>query len=220
LQEIELARIDEIMNWVKGPKVLDVGCTGHNLEIDSPFWLHGRLRQQFPRVIGIDISSQNINILRENGFDDVYVQSAEDFDVPEKFDTIVTGELIEHLANPGLFLQRAKAHLAEKGRIVLTTPYPFSLAYTLYALFNFPKTCQNLEHTCWLCPQTLKSLAERYGLKVMHFELLEDHRPDAASRRYRAFVKLVTWLRPLLPIRLKNKTMLFVLVPDENLSTS
>lgn len=171
---------------------------------------------QDPNTVGIDISSQNVLVLQEKGFSNVHVQNAEQFSLPEKFDTIVAGELIEHLSNPGMFLQRAREHLTAGGRVVLTTPYPFSLLYILYALFKFPKTCQNPEHTCWFCPQTLKTLAKRYGYKIVHFDLIEDYRPDDPSRRYRTFVRLITWLRPLIPKRLRNNTMLFVLMLNED----
>lgn len=215
-----MLRTDQIMKWIRGPKVLDVGCTGHEVEIGSPYWLHGRLRQRFPDIVGIDSSSLNVLALQGKGFRNVYVQNAEEFSLPKKFDTIVAGELIEHLSNPGMFLRCAREHLADGGRVVLTTPYPFSLLYTLYALFKFPKTCQNPEHTCWLCPQTLKTLAERYGYKVVHFDLIEDYRPEDPSRRYRTFVRLITLLRPLIPKRLRNNTMLLVLMLDENSSGS
>src|SRR5216683_6823005 len=122
-------RTDEILHWVKGPKVLDVGCTSHTLEVGSPHWLHGRLREMFPSVAGIDVSTKNVETLRGHGFGNVYVQSAECFNLSEKFDTIVAGELIEHLANPGLFLQQACAHLKPGGRLVLTTPNAFSLLF-------------------------------------------------------------------------------------------
>jgi len=208
-------RTDVILRWVKGPSVLDVGCTGHAVEIGSSKWLHGRLREKFPSVVGIDISAENIDALKRHGFTDLHVQSAESFELAEKFDTIVAGELIEHLANPGHFLRQALTHLKPTGRLVLTTPNPFSLFDITYALLKFPKTCQNPQHTCWFCPQTMRELVERSGLKVEHFELLDDYPPDSPSRRYRAFVVLRRGLGFLLPRLLAKNAMLFVLAPDE-----
>ncbi len=207
------SRADKILKWVKGPKVLDVGCTSHTLEVGSAYWLHGRLRENFASVTGIDISEENIKALRSSGFSDVYVQSAESFELPDRFDTIVAGELIEHLANPGLFLQRARRHLNDGGRIVLTTPNPFSLAYSLYAFLKFPRTCQNPEHTCWFCVGTVAELARRNGLRVLHSELIDDYRSDDPSFLYRQFGRTMGLLSPILPRRLR-KTMLFVLVPN------
>lgn len=208
------SRTDTTLEWVRGPKVLDVGCTGHVVEIDSPVWLHRRLREVFPSVAGIDISTENVNLLRKHGFRDVHVQSAESFELGEKFDTIVAGELIEHLANPGLFLRQARAHLKPGGRLVLTTPNPFSLLFISYALSRFPKTCENLQHTCWFCPQTIKELVGRYQLRIEHFELFDDYPPVSSSWRYRLFVGVRQCFGSVLPNLLARNRMLLVLVPE------
>ncbi len=205
-------RPEEILKWVNGPKVLDVGCTSHTINIESPNWLHGRLRERFPDVVGIDISRENVENLKKAGFANLYVQSAEEIELREVFDTIVAGELIEHLSNPGAFLQRARRHLGEKGRVVLTTPNPFSIAYVLYAVLKYPRTCFNLEHTCWFCPQTMIELTRRNGFKISHFELIDDYDSGDPSFLYRQFGRLMNLLSPILPMRWK-KTMLFVLVP-------
>lgn len=207
------SRTTELLKWVKGPMVLDVGCTSHTVEIGSPHWLHGQLREEFPDVTGIDISEENLAELRRAGFCNLHVQSAETFDLPERFDTIVAGELIEHLANPGLFLDRARKHLKAHGTVVLTTPNPFSIAYALYAFLKFPRTCQNLEHTCWFCPRTMAELAERSGFAVSHFALIDDYPPNSPSFLYRQFGRLMGLFGPVIPRRLR-KTMLFVLTPD------
>jgi SAM-dependent methyltransferase len=209
------SRVDRTFELVKGPKVLDVGCTSHTVEFGSPYWLHGRLRASFPDLVGIDISAENVDTLKRHGFGNVYVQSAESFELPGRFDTIVAGELIEHLSNPGLFLQQARRHLGDQGRLVLTTPNPFSLAYLLYAILKFPRTCQNPQHTCWFCPRTMIELAERLGFRVMHFELIDDYRSDDPSFLYRLFGKLMMVFSPVIPKRMK-KTMLFVLAADTN----
>lgn len=208
-----LSRTSELLKWIKGPKVLDVGCTSHNVEIGSPYWLHGQLQERFPDVTGIDISRENVEKLRQAGFCNLHVQSAETFDLAERFDTIVAGELIEHLANPGLFLDRARHHLRENGALVLSTPNPFSIAYSLYAFLKFPRTCQNPQHTCWFCLRTMTALAERYGFEVQHVDLIDDYRSDESSFAYRQFGRLMQRLGRIIPRRLK-KTMLFVLVPN------
>ena len=198
--------------------MLDVGCTGHVVEIDSPVWLHRRLREVFPSVAGIDISAENVDLLRRHGYGDVHVQSAESFELREKFDTIVAGELIEHLANPGLFLRQARAHLKPGGRLVLTTPNPFALLFIFYALSKFPKTCENLQHTCWFCPQTMRELVGRYRLRVEHFELFDDYPPGNPSWRFRLFMVLRRCFGMVLPKLLAKNRMLVVLVPEADRS--
>jgi len=210
-------RINEIVKWVSGPEVLDVGCTGHAESPTAPSWLHGKLRKQFGNVTGIDTSTKNVEELQRLGFADIHVQSAEAICFDKRFNTIVAGELIEHLSNPGNFLESARNHLARNGRLVITTPYPFSLAYSLYALKNFPVTCFNKQHTCWFCPSTLQELASRFGLKVVHWELIEDYTFDDPSRTYRTFSRIVTGLRWIIPYRLRCNHLLAVLQRVEEL---
>lgn len=206
-------RSDRLLELVEGPRVLDVGCTDHLVKLGEPQWVHGRLRERFEDVTGIDISEENLAAMRAAGFDQLELADAETFDLGCTFDTIVAGELIEHLSNPGRFLERAREHLGPEGRLVLSTPYPFSIAYSLYALTKYPRTCENGEHTMWFCAATLRELARRNGFTVDHLELVEDYDETSPSRAYRAMVWVIRLLRPLLPDRLSANAMVMVLRP-------
>jgi 2-polyprenyl-3-methyl-5-hydroxy-6-metoxy-1,4-benzoquinol methylase len=212
-----IPRAERLAELVRGPCVLDVGCAGHTLEPDSPHWLHGQLVKRFPGVMGIDRSEEKINELRSRGFDQVFVADAETFSLEQRFDTIVVGELIEHVSNPGLFLKQARSHLALGGQVVVSTPFPFSLLNFLYAYLKYPKTCQNLEHVHWFCVSTLAELAKRSGLRVSHWELIEDYRKEDNSGRYRAFVHLIAWFGWMLPKRLRCNSMVFVFESEADL---
>lgn len=205
-----IPRARRLVEFVRGPRVLDVGCAGHVVEPDSPHWLHGQLLKRFPEVVGIDQNAEKIAELRRLGFDHVLVANAETFSFVERFDTIVAGELIEHVSNPGLFLMQARRHLAPGGQLVVSTPFPFSLLCFLYAHLKYPKTCQNLEHVHWFCISTLAELAKRCGLRISHWELIEDYRQEDSSGLYRAFVRLIVWLGWMMPKRLRCNSMVFV----------
>lgn len=204
-------RVDAILDQVRGRSILDVGCAGHVPRPKSPSWLHGRLVQLFPLVTGIDISNDNIRKLQVLGYGRLHVANAETFALPQQFDTVVAGELLEHLSNPAQFLERAKEHLSPDGRVVVTTPYPFSLLNFLYAFAKFPRTVQNLEHTLWVCPQTMHELARRAGLRIVLWDLVEDYDSESPSVLYRMFAGLIGLLGPLIPKRLRGNTLLVVL---------
>ncbi len=203
-------RTDNILQFVRGPAVLDVGCAGHEVLADSPEWLHGKLREKY-RVTGIDISEENIGKMQALGFDDLHVQSADDFRLNRKFDTIVAGELIEHVSNPGAFLAAAREHLVSGGRLVLSTPYVFSLMYAFYAADHFPRTCQNQQHTCWFCPSTISELAKRESFEVEEWHLIDDFSPTVASLKYRVYWFVIRALGLFLPDRLTKTNMIVVL---------
>jgi SAM-dependent methyltransferase len=204
-------RVEFILPHVQGPEVLDVGCAAHVPEPGSPYWLHGRLLEKFPSVIGLDLNQENMDKLKAQGFQNLVVGNAEDIQLNAKFNTIVAGELIEHLSNPGAFLSSARKHLAPGGKIVLTTPYPFGLLGVLYAALKFPKTCQNLEHTCWFCPQTFQELSRRAGLRIAHWELFPMYGEGDPSFAYGVFVGLIRAFHWLLPKRLSCSSMLIIL---------
>ncbi len=115
-------RIAWIIEHASGPRLLDVGCAGYLPDPQSPGWLHGRLRDAFHHVTGIDYDEKIVEDLRSLKYEDVHHANAETFRLPERFNTIVAGEVLEHLSNPGLFLQRAREHLAAGGRLLITTP--------------------------------------------------------------------------------------------------
>lgn len=205
-------RVDTILDLVSGPDVLDVGCAGHTIRPGERTWLHGRLRERF-HVTGIDICSDNIERLKSLGFENLHVQSAEEFCLDQHFDTIVAGEVIEHVSNPGRFLRQSRAHLRADGRLVLSTPYVFSLMYAFYAHDHFPKTCQNSEHTTWFCPATISELAKRHGFTVAFWTLVYDFSDTVPSWKYRLYWRLINSVGRLLPDRLTKTNMILVLEP-------
>jgi SAM-dependent methyltransferase len=205
-----LQRAEQIVPWVEGPRVLDIGCCAHAMKFDDPHWLHGMLRKRFPEVVGIDIRPDLIDQMRELGFQNLYLENAETFDLNRQFDTIVAGDIIEHLSNAGAFLDQVKKHLAPGGRLIVTTPYPFALFHMTYAFLKYPRITWNVEHTHWMCPQTLTELCRRAGLRPLHWDLIPDYAPGDSSLPYRAFVKSLALLGSLVPARLRNSSLLFV----------
>jgi len=204
-------REEEILEWVKGPNVLDVGCTDHVVRGGSVYWLHKYLSDNFPDTVGIDISEENLQRMRSIGYKNLFNMDAESFSFDQSFDTIVAGELIEHLSNPGKFLERAHTHLSPNGRLIITTQYPFTLLHILYAYLKYPKTCQNPEHTCWFCVENMKNLVARYGFKENHFDLIMDYRLDNSSWKFKLFARLLIAFRFFIPKMMRSNTMLFVL---------
>lgn len=204
-------RIDRVLRWTRGPDVLDVGCVDHSVDTGSPLWLHGVLRRRFPNVVGVDMSEEGIATLSKSGYTNVHVADAQELPLDRSFDTIVAGEVIEHLENPGRFLVAARSHLKPGGRLILTTPNPFSLMHLLYAIKNFPTTCSNPEHTAWFCPSTMQELAHRMGFEIEHWELVEHHDPRLPDLPYRLFVALIRIFGRLFPAILRNNTIFLVL---------
>lgn len=209
-------RVATILTLVKGPTLLHVGCVGGGVP-DVPdkerHHLHFQLCEALPEaeIVGIDVNGDGIREMKSKGLN-VLQMDAEEMAFEGSFDTIVAGELIEHLCNPGRFLEGCRWTLKPGGRVVLTTPNPFSLMYFLMYAKNF-KSAFNPGHSLWFCPQTLSQTARRAGFSVTELRFVDSLCPELVpSGWYKSFALCWKFLRPLLPKRFRN-TIVAVLEP-------
>ena len=121
---------------------------------------------------------------------------AESFDLGERFDVVWAGELIEHLSNPGGFLDLRQAPCAE-WTLVLTTPNGFAVSNFVYRLWGTVRV--NLDHACWYCADTLGGLLDRHGFGIEEMAYLKHWTPGRVRRL------LATLVRAPLPDRLARK---------------
>lgn len=161
-------KIRFMTEYCGGAIVLDVGCVQHNPEnYQSKYWLHKALVAVAARVVGIDLYEPGVRYLREKGYHVAYAD-AENFDLGEQFDVICAGDLIEHLGNPSGFLESCRRHLDREGLLLISTPNPWYWRNVLKAAVG-SEVRNNPEHTCWICPRTLRQLASRHGFVVERF---------------------------------------------------
>ena len=180
-------RIEKITSLVNGKFILDIGCTDEytgsddaswDKLISSDYWLHGHLRKlENKTVFGVDILEEQINNLKMAGLDNLYAQDISELNLNQKFDTIVAGEIIEHISNFESFFNAVRKHLNEDGILIVSTPYIHSLAYVLYSWLRYPKTNHNPDHTVGFCPSTIETLAEKNNFEIVELELVPDYPP-------------------------------------------
>ena len=118
-------RIDWMADQAQGPQVLDVGCSEGILEV--------LLARRGVEVTGVEINPGALDFARELlTKEPVDVQRharlvlgdfIEEHPVSGLFDTVVLGEILEHLHDPGPLLDRSLEHLRQGGRLVITTPF-------------------------------------------------------------------------------------------------
>jgi SAM-dependent methyltransferase len=161
----------------KGRKVLDIGCVNHNPEnYRSKFWVHKALCAVASHCVGLDLYEPGVIRLREQGYD-VRLSNAENFDLGEKFDCVVAGEIIEHVGNVSGLLDSAKRHLAPGGILLITTPNPWYWRFVLKAALS-PDVHPNAEHVAWFCQATLRQLLARHGFEIVEFARASRSLPD------------------------------------------
>lgn len=119
-------RVEWSAKQCKGKDVLDVGPCDFSWMPDLDWfrkeWIHAAIVENARSVVGIDIFREGIERAKQFGYGNIIYANAENFNLGKKFDVVFAGELIEHLSNPGLFLNCAKRHLRKGGKLILTTP--------------------------------------------------------------------------------------------------
>lgn len=166
---------DWIVERARGRRVLDLGCIDHDVETALGLgerWLHRRLRDAAASLVGLDLLEDAAAALSADHGYDIRHGDVETFDLGERFDLVVAGDLIEHLSNPGLFLERVAAHLDDGGQAVITTPNPFNVEQVLQAVFR-DQLFVNPEHALWLDPRTMHQLVSRSPLRVVDFQWID-----------------------------------------------
>ena len=167
-------RVDHILSLCRERRVLHVGCASQPFTqrmLDDGTCLHSRVEKVAALQYGIDLSREGIELLRARGYRNVAVADAEQLGTQNpcpdiKFDIILAGELLEHLSNPGLFLDAARALLSEpSSRLVLSTPNAYCGYRFLYTLLT-RREGVNPDHVAYFSRSTLTTLLTRHGYEI------------------------------------------------------
>jgi 2-polyprenyl-3-methyl-5-hydroxy-6-metoxy-1,4-benzoquinol methylase len=178
-------RFRQLRKFFEGRDILDIGCAVGYKKDD---WMHKNIKSVARSVYGLDLDQQSVDEIRAMGYD-VQQGNAQHFSINRKFNLVHAGELIEHLDNPGGFLESARAHLTEDGLLLLTTPNALRISNFLYAATGGLRV--NAEHTCWFCDSTITTLLQRKGFEVVEIGYLK-------HETFSWFRKLMLSLRALL----------------------
>ncbi len=188
-EKIYLNKMEMVSDLIRtSDNVLDVGFWGHGVTWTSPHWVHKILLQHARGVWGLDVVFDKGKLPQPSTF--YYQGSAESFSTQNKFDVIFAGDLIEHLSNPGLFLSRAKEHLKEGGRLILSTPNTFNL-FNIAEKVSKGEPTVNKDHTCYFNSKTITQLLQKNGWEVLQVSYLYSLEPGFEESWKKKFLNLV-----------------------------
>ena len=125
--EILRQRIDWMVDQARGPRILDVGCSEGVLEI--------LLARKGFNVTGVDINAEALAFARDllarepeevrSRVRFVHGDLAQARLLDDRFDTLVMGEILEHLEDPQTLLNRSLDLVRPDGRVIITTPFGY-----------------------------------------------------------------------------------------------
>ena len=191
-------RIEWMKNLAKEKTVLHLGCTNFPYtreSIEKEMLFHFALRDSAKELYGFDFDQEGIDILAGYGCGNLFradLERLEDVELDRKFDMIIAGEMIEHLNNPGKFLEGIQRFMNSDSRLIITTVNAYcAMRFVIYALLGKGGTNEPVhpDHVAYYSYSTLKVLIERHGLTVdefLFYDLGKEHRPH--NRRLFNFV--------------------------------
>lgn len=201
-KKIVTTRWEVIENYVKGKDVFDVGCAeliGTTTDGKKKSrWIHDKIAKVAKNLIGIDINEKQVILLKEMGYN-IIVGDVTTVDLKRKFDVIVAGELIEHLSNPGIFLDNMKRHLKKEGVLILTTPNRFDFITFVKSFFHNSIPDYNKpisKHVMYFDENSISALLKRHGFESIEIVYYWTFAKDYDSRWTRMLLRLVIRFRP------------------------
>lgn len=148
--------------------------------------LHLQLAEVASELYGFDSDQPGIDILMDAGIDRLYKADLEQLsEVPldGTFEVIIGGEIIEHLSNPGLFLEGIKRFMRHESKLVITTVNAYcAMRFAIYGIRGKRGRNEPVhpDHVSYYSYRTLSLLLERHKLRLDEFcfyDLGKEHRP-------------------------------------------
>ena len=195
-ESLELVqRLEFIKRVSTGKRVLHLGCTNwpYTLEaIDAGTLLHKDLADVSRELYGFDYDQEGIDVLASKGYDKLYradLENLEEVPLDMQFDVIIAGEMIEHLNNPGRFLNGIKRFMNRETQLVITTINAYSgMRFLVYGLRGHGGSLEPVhpDHVSYYSYSTLRLILQRHGFtvdKFMFYDLGDEHRPHNGKLR-------------------------------------
>ncbi len=175
-----------------GLKVLDAGC-------GDGFFLEHLRNLGFTDIHGIDASQPFVDICRSKGLDvgqgSVYLLPGDG-----AFDAVLCCEVLEHLDDPALALQRMAGALHGGGFIFITVPIASSLQQRWRRMMRGETALGQLRqidetHLHVFSVKRLRALAERAGLQVTSVWVGSNSFPGDDLMKRHGMTALAHWLQ-------------------------
>ncbi len=189
-KKIELVqRVEFIKNACAGKKILHLGCTNYPYTkeaIENEMLLHTELGKTAKELYGFDYDQAGIDILQDSGVRNLFqadLEKLEKVELNETFDVIIAGEIIEHLRNPGLFLQGIQRFMNPETNLIITTVNAYcAFRFIVYGLRGKGGENEPVhpDHVAYYSYKTLSLAINRENLTVKDFyfyDIGDEHRP-------------------------------------------
>lgn len=167
------SRQNLILTRCQGKRVLHLGCVDAGL-LEERFargeLFHQKLHHVASELWGVDIDGSGITFLRDHGFANLVMADVCRIDdlsqIPRGvFDILVAGEVVEHLDNPGVFLDNLKTFMThDHTELIITVPNAFRIDSLLWLLRGVEYV--HPDHNFWFSYVTATNLLRKRGFML------------------------------------------------------
>lgn len=151
----EAARLRKLAELAEGSEVLDIGYA----QDPNPY-----LRDC--HRVGYDLDAPSNGALRYDEEIQGDVQNIAKVLEGRRFDTVICGELIEHLENPYAFMRDLRGLVKQGGKLLITTPNPMGFPVAICELLRLRRFFYTGEHLYYFLPRWAVRLIEFAGFEV------------------------------------------------------
>jgi len=193
-------RVQYLLDTCRGKRVLHVGCANWPYtqeQLREGSLLHAAIEKVAGALYGIDLSEEAIELLAAHGYKNLAVANIEEMPCKNPFgdvdfDLVLAGEVIEHLSNPGLFLEGVKTVLqGSSGKLVLTTVNAYCAHRFVYSLLT-GREAVHPDHVSYYSRSTLTRLVERHGYEMEDFSFYSAQEYEKLLNRGRS--RILRWV--------------------------
>jgi glycosyltransferase involved in cell wall biosynthesis len=156
-----------VAEYCRGKKVLHVGCVDAGImhsRLAQNSFLHSMLLKTAARVWGVDCDEEGIRHLEALGIKDLFCLNAEALEglvLEGEPDIIVASEVLEHMSNPGNFLQAAK-----RFNCPLLVSVPNAFSYRAISELSKGRELVHADHNCYFSYTTLNTFIAKHGYRL------------------------------------------------------
>jgi hypothetical protein len=160
-------RLDFLSDLCRGQRVLHVGCaddTAIEEKLSVGRHVHARISAVAAHTVGIDVAVERLASLAEHGLKQLVAGTASRIPFrANSFDIVLLGEILEHLADPGMVLKQVRES-GVASHLVVTVPNAYS--YYLARRVRQGTEVVNPDHLYTFTPVTLSTLLHRSGWRT------------------------------------------------------
>lgn len=174
-------RIEQIIQLIKGKRVLHVGCCDHaeivKERLAANMWLHAIVTEHSAACLGIDINRQSIEVAKSaSGLDNIIYGDVSQGGISEiesgQWDIALFADVLEHIPNPTSFMQGfVKNYKPYVNGVIVSVPNSLRAGNFLSGFKS--KEIINTDHKCEYTPFTISKTLATAGIFVekMHFSV-------------------------------------------------